>query len=91
MGGKQMEGSEEQKQQAARDARESGKQPSEVGATTGATQQRQESQEKHTHQEKVDLKREGKPDVITENTPEARPGSRDEDTPDRERYPRSGD
>ncbi len=88
MGGKKMEGSEEQKRQAARAAREAGKDPSEVGATTGSSKQRQESARRHTHQQKVDLEREGKQDVIGENTPEARPGSRDPDSPDRERYPR---
>ncbi|CAN5144872.1 hypothetical protein BH23GEM4_BH23GEM4_23500 [soil metagenome] len=88
MGGKKMGGSEEQKRQAARDAREAGKDPSEVGATTGASKQRTKASKNMSHQEKVDLKREGKQDVIAGNTPEARPGSRDEDTPDRERFPR---
>lgn len=88
MGGKKMEGSEEQKRQAARDAREQGKSPSEVGATTGASQQRTEAKGNMTHQQKLDLKREGKPDKITEETSEARPGSRDPDTPDHERFPR---
>lgn len=88
MSGKKMEGSEEQKRKAAREADEAGKQASEVGGTTGASKQRQKSKRKHTHQEKIDLKREGKQDVIREKTPEARPGSRDPDTPDRERYPR---
>lgn len=88
MGGKQMEGSEEQRRAAARDAREQGKRPSEVGATTGASQQRQEAQNGMSHQERLDLKREGKQDHLTENTPEARPGSRDPDTLDRETHPR---
>ena len=84
MGGKQMEGSPEQKRAAAREAREEGKRPSEVGRTTGASQQHTDSDPDMTHQQKLDLKREGKPDVITENTPEARPGSRDPDTADRD-------
>ncbi len=88
MGGKQMEGNEEQKRQAAREAREAGKKPSEVGATTGSSKQRTEADANMTHQEKVDLKREGKHDVISQNTPETRPGSRDADSPDRETYPR---
>lgn len=88
MGGKQMEGSEEQRRQAARDAREEGRRPSEVGATTGGSQQRTEAKGNLSHQERLDLKREGKPDQITEGTPTARPGSRDAETPDRERYPR---
>jgi hypothetical protein len=88
MGGKSMEGSPEQKRQAAKEARAEGRQPSEVGATTGASHQRTEASPGMSHQERLDLKREGKPDQITEETPEARPGSRDPDTPDRETYPR---
>lgn len=88
MGGKQMEGNEQQKRQAARDAREAGKKPSEVGATTGASQQQAKADTNMSHQERLDMKREGKHDVIRENTPEARPGSRDSDTLDRERFPR---
>lgn len=89
MGGKKMEGNEDQKRQAARQAKEQGKSPSEVGATTGASQQRSEAGDEMSHQQKLDLKREGKHDVIQQNTPEARPGSRDSDTLDRERHPRS--
>jgi hypothetical protein len=89
MGGKKMEGNEEQKRQAARDAREEGKSASEVGASTGASQQRVEAKGNMTHQERLDLKREGKPDKLEqEKQPEARPGSRDPDTLDHEKYPR---
>jgi hypothetical protein len=88
MGGKKMEGSEEQKRQAARDAREEGKSASEIGASTGGSQQRTEAKGDMSHQQRLDLKREGKPDQLTEDTPEARPGSRDPDTPDQERFPR---
>ena len=38
--GKSMEGSEEQKQKLAREAKKEGKSASEVGATTGASKQR---------------------------------------------------
>jgi hypothetical protein len=88
MSGKQMEGNEEQKRAAARKAREEGKSPSEVGATTGASKQRQEAQSGMTHQQRIDLQREGKQDQLTENTPEARPGSRDPHSVDREQHPR---
>lgn len=88
MGGKKMEGNEQQKRGAAKEAREAGEDPSAVGATTGSSKQRQEAAGNASHQERIDLKREGKQDVIQQNTPEARPGSRDSDTPDRERYPR---
>jgi hypothetical protein len=86
--GKQMEGSEEQKRQAARDAKAEGKKPSEVGATTGASQQRNEAQNGMSHQQRIDLKREGKQDDLSQETPEARPGSRDAHTVDHEKYPR---
>jgi hypothetical protein len=88
MGGKSMEGSPEQKRQAARDAKAEGKSASEVGASTGASHQRNEAQQGMSHQQRLDLKREGKPDTLSEETPAARPGSRDADTPDRETYPR---
>jgi hypothetical protein len=88
MGGKKMEGNEEQKRQAARDARGEGKSAGEVGASTGGSQQRTEAKGNMSHQERLDLKREGKPDQITESTPEARPGSRDSDSLDQEKYPR---
>ena len=88
MGGKKMEGNEEQKRQAARRAHEEGKSASEIGATTGGSQQRTKAKGNMSHQERLDLKREGKPDQLTENTPEARPGSRDPDTLDQERFPR---
>jgi hypothetical protein len=86
MGGKKMEGSEEQKQAAAREARREGKSASEVGATTGASHQHNEAQNGMSHQQWLDLKREGKVDET--DAPEARPGSRDADTLDREQYPR---
>ncbi|HSJ09179.1 MAG TPA: hypothetical protein VK928_04675 [Longimicrobiales bacterium] len=91
MGGKQMEGNNRQRRDAAAEAREQGRQPSEVGATQGSSQQRTEAGSDATHQERIDLKREGKPDVIAANTPTARPGSRDADSADRERYPRLDD
>lgn len=86
--GKQMEGDNRQRRAAAREAQEHGKKPSEVGATTGASKQQAKADAEATHQERIDQKREGKHDVISQNTPEARPGSRDSDTPDRERHPR---
>jgi hypothetical protein len=88
MGGKQMEGNEEQRRAAARRAREEGKSAGEVGATTGGSQQRQEAKPGMSHQQRIDLQREGKQDQLSENTPEARPGSRDPDTLDRETHPR---
>ncbi len=86
--GKQMEGDNRERRKRAKEAREQGKKASEVGATLGASKQRAEADTNMTHQEKLDLKREGKHDVIQANTPETRPGSRDPDTLDRERHPR---
>jgi hypothetical protein len=76
MGGKQMEGNEQQKRQKAREARREGDAPSEQGATTGASKQRQHLDNKEEHPDKIDAIREGKHKVIRENTPEPRPGSR---------------
>ena len=83
---KKMEGNEEQKRQAAREAREAGMSASEVGATTGGSKQHTDAKPGNSHQERLDLKREGKVDQT--DAPEARPGSRDPDTLDHERFPR---
>lgn len=88
MGGKQMEGDNRQRRRTAKEAEDQGKRPSETSGTLGASKQRTEADENMSHQQKLDLKREGKQDRIHGNTPEAQPGSRDPDTPDRERYPR---
>ena len=74
MGGKQMEGNEEQKRKKAREAREEGKSPSEKHATTGGSKQRQHEGEDTGYREKIEKIREGKHKVIRENTPEPRPG-----------------
>ena len=75
MGGKQMEGSEEQKRQRAREARERGEKPSEAHATTGSSKQREHMDSSDDdHRERLENVRAGKPDVIDENTPEPRPG-----------------
>ena len=88
MGGKQMEGDNTERRKLAKAARDAGKRPSEVGATLGASKQRQEASDDMTHQQRIDLKREGKHTVTAANTPSARPGSRDADTADRESHPR---
>jgi hypothetical protein len=89
MAGKKMEGSEEQRRAAAREARREGKSPSEMGASTGASQQHRKASGGETHQERLDLKRQGKQDLLEDEGrgPEARPGSRDPDTADQERRP----
>jgi hypothetical protein len=88
MGGKQMEGDNTERRKLAKDARDAGKAPSEVGATLGASKQRNEADAGMSHQQRLDLVREGKHNVIANNTPEARPRNRDADTEDRESHPR---
>jgi hypothetical protein len=78
---RKMEGSEEQKQAAAREARSQGKRPSEARATTGASKQRKEAPSTASHQAKMDLKHEGKRggSKSSEFNERARPGSRERD------------
>ena len=74
--GKQMEGDNKERRKKAREAREEGKKPSEMGATQGASQQRTHMERNDDHEEKIEKIREGKHDVIQQNTPEVRPRSR---------------
>jgi hypothetical protein len=87
--GKSMEGSEEQKQKLAREAKKEGKKPSEVGATTGGSKQQARAAKDDSHQKRLDQKHEGKQDDVSHTQDEeARPGARDPDTLDKERHPR---
>ena len=72
-----MEGNEEQKRKAARDAKAEGKRPSEVSATTGASKQRKEAKQDASHQERLEQTHEGKQQPPPGD--QARPGNRDED------------
>lgn len=72
-----MEGNEEQKRAAAREAKADGKKPSEVGATTGASKQRGEVPKNASHQERLEEKQSAKQGAGHHD--EARPGSRDHD------------
>jgi hypothetical protein len=76
-----MEGDANQKRAAARDAKAAGKTPSEMKATTGASKQRKEASGDATHQEKMDLKHEGKKggSKASARNERARPGSREKD------------
>ena len=76
-----MEGDNEQRRKAAREAREQGKLPSEVGATLGASKQRKEAPENASHQEKMDLKDEGKSSRGNRSSgaQKPRPGNREVD------------
>jgi hypothetical protein len=86
--GKQMEGDNRERRKVAKKAKDEGKKASEVGGSLGSSKQRTEADDRATHQQKIDGLREGKQRVLKENTPQAKPGSRDPDTPDQERHPR---
>ena len=74
------EGNDEQRRAKARKAREAGKRPSEMSATLGASKQRKEAKSGASHQEKMDLKREGKEAKTAKGTSgKPRPGNRDTD------------
>ena len=80
-----MEGNEEQRRDAAREARAEGELPSERHATTGASKQRAEVPKNASHQEKLEQRlysKEGGNERGDQNE-RARPGSRDRD-PNRE-------
>jgi hypothetical protein len=70
---RKMEGDEDQRRKMARDARRQGKQPSELGATLGASKQRAEAKKGMSHHAKLDLRDEGKQQ---RSRKPARPGSR---------------
>jgi hypothetical protein len=78
------EGNPDQKRKAAREAKAQGKRPSEMGATTGASQQYKSAPRNASHQERLELKNEGKANPKPGN--KARPGNRDEDPKRTNRY-----
>ena len=78
MGGKQMEGDNQERRQHAKEARDAGQQPSEVGATLGSSKQPNRSTGGETHQEKLDLKSEGKHESVRQDQNLARPHNRDD-------------
>ena len=83
-GHRKMEGDENQRRKAAREARAEGKRPSEVGATKGASKQTKQAKNNASHQEKMDMKAEGKRTPGTSGKP--RPGNRDVDPKRTERW-----
>ena len=85
---KQMSGDNEERRKNAKKARDEGKRPSEIGASFGADKQLTSAHGGETHQERIDLKKEGKRQGSGVHVPVARPGSRDRDTENRERFPR---
>jgi hypothetical protein len=72
-----MEGDNEQRRRAARDARAQGKRPSEAGATLGASKQREDAKRNAPHQSRVESAREGKGKAA--RIGRARPGNREVD------------
>ena len=85
---REMEGDNKQRRAAAREARERGEQPSAVGATQGASKQRKKAPNDASHQEKMDLKHEGKqgPQGNVKDGEEPRPGNRESDPKRTDRY-----
>ena len=73
---RKMEGSEQQKRQKARDARERGKLPSEEGATTGASKQA-DKVKSGNHAERLAGKQGEKQDSVRQKSPESKPGYRE--------------
>ncbi len=76
MGGKQMEGDEQQRRKKARQARAEGEAPSEAGVTSGASKQRRTLPRSDDYEEKIESIRRGKQPVISQNTPSKKPGRR---------------
>jgi hypothetical protein len=83
---KEMEGGNRQRRQRAREARERGKLPSEVGVTTGASKQRHRVRQGKEHEERLLMTWRGKQDkhIGNESRPLPRPGSRPEGGPPEE-------
>lgn len=74
---KQMEGNNEQRRAAAREARRTGSTASEQSETLGASKQRKKVPKRASHQERVETPREGKAQPGPRH--QARPGNRDVD------------
>jgi hypothetical protein len=72
-----IEGDNEQRRRAARDARSEGKRPSEARATLGASKQRKDAKRGDSHQERLDARTSGKRGAGASGKP--RPGNRDTD------------
>ncbi len=87
MGGQQMEGDNRERRKMAKEAHDHDKTPSEIGATLGASKQRQKAPSNASHEERLLLKREGKTPSVAQNTPVAKPRDREGDG-ERDRYPR---
>jgi hypothetical protein len=75
---KEMEGGNRQRRQRAREARERGKLPSEVGLTTGASKQRLKMRQKAEHEDRLLMLRQGKQKMLNANRarPMPKPRSR---------------
>jgi hypothetical protein len=75
MAGKKMEGDEDQRRAAAREARESGLEPSEAGVTTGASKQpaHLRHQDSLTHEERLAERHRGKQQGLRPQHPTAGP------------------
>jgi len=81
---RKIEGDETERRRRASEARAQGKRPSEVGATLGSSKQLESAKHNASHQERLDLKGEGKRGAGTSGKP--RPGNREKDPKRTERW-----
>lgn len=73
---KEMEGGNRQRRQRAREAREHGKLPSEVGLTRGASKQRLKLRQGEEHEDRLLMLRQGKQTMLHGNRPRPQPKPR---------------
>jgi hypothetical protein len=77
---REQEGDNEQRRAKAKEARDQGKQPSEMSATLGASKQRKSAKSNASHQERMDQKHEGKEAKVAKGSSgKPRPGNRETD------------
>jgi hypothetical protein len=74
---RQVEGDNAERRKRAREARKQGKSPSAAGVTLGASKQRETTNRKASHQERLETPQRGKRSAATSGKP--RPGNRDTD------------
>src|SRR5829696_8787792 len=74
---REIEGDNDQRRKAAREARAAGKRPSEASATLGASKQRKKASNQASHTERSEQRTEGKRGPGTSGKP--RPGNRAKD------------
>lgn len=76
---KKVEGNEQQRRAAAREAHAQGKLPSEMGATAGGSKGPHRMNASASHQERLEAKGRGKAQNTRQGKDQPRPGNRDQD------------